>query len=122
MGNLTRNYILVGLVWLLAGMIFGTWLGASNHLNYANSHAHANLLGFVVSVLFGLIHWAYPTLAKSRLAAPQFIIYEIGALTLVIGKIMFDTNGVENPALIGGSIITIIGAALMLIMFAKHTA
>lgn len=122
LGNLTRNYILLGLVWLVAGMIFGAWLGATNHMNYANSHAHMNLLGFVVSVLFGLIHWATPNLSKSRLANPQFLIYEIGAVTLVFGKIMVDANGAENPALIVGSVITIIGAALMLVIFAKHAA
>ncbi len=119
MGNLTRNYILLGLVWLVAGMIFGTWLGATNQTNYTNSHAHMNLLGFVVSVLFGLIHWAYPNLSKSRFANPQFLIYEIGALILVIGKIMVDTNGAENPALIVGALVTIIGAALMLVLFAR---
>ena len=122
MGNLTRNYILLGLIWLVAGMSFGIWLGATNQTNYANSHAHMNLLGFVVSVLFGLIHWAYPGLSKSRLAKPQFLIYQTGALVLVIGKIMIDGNGTENPALMVGALVTIIGAALMLVMFAKHTA
>lgn len=71
-------------------MIFGAWLGASNHLNYGNSHAHINLLGFVTSVLFGLLHHAWPALRTSHLAVPQFIVYEVGVLLLVIGKVLVD--------------------------------
>jgi hypothetical protein len=120
MQRFDRNYILLGLVWVMVGMIFGTWLGASNHLNYANSHAHANLLGFVTSVLFGLLHWAYPALARSRLALAQFVIYEVGVLVLVIGKVYVDGGTPIEPLLIGGSLITMVGALLMLVMFAKH--
>jgi peptidoglycan/LPS O-acetylase OafA/YrhL len=119
MQRLDRNYILVGLAWVIVGMIYGAWLGASNHLNYANSHAHMNLLGFVTSLLFGLLHWAYPTLGKSRIALWQFAIYEIGVVLLVIGKIFVD-GGTETPLLQIGSIVTIIGSALMLWMFAKQ--
>jgi peptidoglycan/LPS O-acetylase OafA/YrhL len=121
MQRLDRNYILIGLAWVVIGMIYGAWLGASNHLNYANSHAHINLLGFVTSVLFGLLHWAYPALGKSRLAVWQFTIYEIGVVVLIIGKVMIDGSQQENIFLQSGSLITIIGAALMLLMFARHT-
>jgi hypothetical protein len=119
MQHYDRNYILLGLVWVVAGMVFGAWLGASDHLNYANSHAHINLLGFVISVLFGLMHWAYPALSKSRAALWQFISYETGVLVLVIGKILVD--GGNNTVLLPiGSVITIVGTALMLLMFQKH--
>ena len=119
MQRLDRNYILLGLAWVVVGMIYGTWLGATNQMNYANSHAHLNLLGFVTSVLFGLLHWAYPALGKSRLAVWQFAIYEVGVVLLVVGKILVDA-GSETPLLPVGAIITIVGAALMLVMFARH--
>jgi hypothetical protein len=121
MQNLSRNYILLGLVWLICGMVFGAWLGASGHPNYANSHAHMNLLGFVASVLFGLLYWAYPSLATSRLAVPQFITYQLGTLLLVIGKILVD-GGTDTLFLQIGAIISIIGAALMLMIFAQDGA
>ncbi len=118
MHRLDRNYILLGLVWVLVGTVFSVWLGASNHLNYANSHAHLNLLGFVTSVLFGLLHWAYPALAQSRLAIWQFAIYEIGVALLVIGKILVD-GGKQTLFLEVGSLVTIAGALLMLVMFLR---
>ena len=109
---------MIGLVWLLVGMIFGTWLGASNHNNFANSHAHINLLGFVVSSLFGIFYWAYPNMANSKLAQWQFIIYEVGVAVLVIGKVMVDNDGQSNVFLVAGSLITMIGTASMLYLFA----
>lgn len=118
MQRIDKNYIMIGLVWVLVGMIFGIWLGASNHMNFANSHAHINLLGFVVSSLFGIFYWAYPNMAKSKLAMWQFIIYEVGVAILVVGKVMIDNNGSNNPFLVAGSLITIIGTAMMLYLFA----
>lgn len=120
MQRMDRNYILLGLVWVLVGMVFGTWLGASNQLNYANSHAHIGLLGFVTSVLFGLLHWAYPALGKSRLAMPQLAIYQIGIVLLIIGKFNVDRGVTIEPLLIAGALITILGTAMMLVMFVKH--
>lgn len=119
MQQLDRNYIFLGLCWVIVGMVFGSWLGATNQMNYANSHAHIGLLGFVASTLFGLLHWAYPALGSSRLALWQFLIYEIGVLLLVTGKVLVD-GGTETLFLQIGSVVTIAGALLMLVMFAKH--
>jgi peptidoglycan/LPS O-acetylase OafA/YrhL len=119
MQRLDRNFIALGLAWVIVGMIFGAWLGASNHMNYGNSHAHINLLGFVTSVLFGLLHHAYPALRMSRIALAQFAVYEVGVLLLVIGKVLVD-GGQQTLFLEVGSLITIIGAAMMLLMFTRH--
>jgi len=118
MQRIDRNFILVGLLWVIAGMIYGAWLGASHHNNFANSHAHINLLGFVTSVLFGVLYWAYPAMAKSRLAIWQFAIYEVGVALLIIGKILVDNDGSETLFLQIGSVVTIIGTVMMLYLFA----
>ncbi len=116
MNNFGRNYVLVGLVWVLLGMIFGVYMGITQQLYFANTHAHANLVGFVTSVLFGLLHVNFPSLAKSRLAFPQFVIFEIGALILVLGKAQVDAGGPDSLVK-AGAIVTILGTALMLAMF-----
>ena len=122
MQRIERNYILIGLAWVIVGMIYGAWLGASEHLNFANSHAHMNLLGFVTSVLFGMLYWAFPAMAKSRLAVWQFVIYEAGVVILIFGKFLVDRDGSGgHPFLEIGSVVTIIGAALMLWLFATKS-
>ena len=120
MANYSRNYILLGLVWLVLGMAFGIWMGINQQMQYAESHAHFTLVGFVISVLFGLLHHSWPILAKSRLATPQFWIYEIGAVLLVAGKITVDGGGADMLVKIG-ALVVIIGAALMLVLFFRQT-
>lgn len=117
MQRLDRTYIIVGLCWVIVGMIYGVWLGASHHSNFANSHAHINLLGFVTSVLFGMLFWAFPAMAKSRAAIWQFVIYEVGIALLIIGKILVDADGSETLFLKIGAMLTIIGTATMLWLF-----
>ena len=116
--RLDRIYILAGFAWLTFGMIFGIYLGITDQLQFANSHAHANLLGFVVSVLFGLLLRNWPSLLSSRLALPQFLIYQLGAIILVAGKFNIDSGG--NGALAPpGSMIIVLGTLIMFWMFAK---
>ena len=114
--RIDRLYVTTGFVWLIIGMIFGAYLGATDQLEYANSHAHANLLGFVISVLFGLLYRNWPALAASRLAIWQFAIYEIGTVILVAGKYDIDGggNGVLAPP---GSVVVVLGALMMFVMF-----
>lgn len=119
--KLDRLYILAGFVWLVIGMVFGIYLGITDQLQFSNSHAHANLLGFVVSVLFGLIYRNWPALQESRLAVPQFVLYQIGAIVLVAGKYDIDNGGggVLAPP---GSMIVVLGTVLMFWIFARAKA
>ncbi len=113
-----RLYILAGFVWLIFGMVFGIYLGITDQLQFSNSHAHANLLGFVVSVLFGLIYRNWPSLLENRLAMLQFALYQIGAVVLVAGKYDID-NGGGGALAPPGSIIVVLGTLLIFWMFAR---
>lgn len=115
--KIDRLYITTGFVWLIVGMVFGIYLGITDQLQFSNTHAHANLLGFVISVLFGLIYRNWPALVKSRLAMPQFALYQTGAVVLVAGKYDIDNGGAGTLAP-PGSIIIVLGTLLMFWMFA----
>jgi cbb3-type cytochrome oxidase subunit 1 len=116
--KIDRLYIIAGFVWLIFGMVFGIYLGITDQLQLSNSHAHANLLGFVISVLFGLIYRNWPSLKESRLAMTQFVIYQIGAVVLVAGKYDID-NGGDGTLAPPGSLILILGTLLMFWMFIR---
>jgi hypothetical protein len=118
MKKIDEYYIGAGFAFLLFGMVFGMWLGASENLQFGNSHAHANLVGFVLSVLFGLIYRFFPAMKQSRLAKPQFWIYEIGAVLFVAGKIRVDAT-TNSDLVIFGSIVVLVGTLLMAIVFFK---
>ena len=116
--KIDRLYIMAGFVWLIFGMVFGIYLGITDQLQFSNSHAHANLLGFVVSVLFGLIYRNWPRLMDSRLAIPQFSLYQLGVLILVAGKYDID-NGGGGTLAPPGSMIVVLSTLLMFWLFAR---
>lgn len=116
--TLDRLYILTGFAWLTLGMLFGIHLGITDQTNFANSHAHANLLGFVLSALFGLMHRGWPALSASRLALPQFVLYQIGVVVLVAGKYDIDGGG-QGVLAPPGSVLVVLGTVLMIWMFAR---
>lgn len=119
MRRVSDTYILVGFIWILVGMVFGIWMGITNHLNFANSHAHLNLVGFATSVLFGLIYRAYPALERSRMAWAQFALFEVGAILLVIGKAVVDAGGSDLLVAIG-SLVVLVGTLAMVYLFAAR--
>ncbi|NDW03554.1 hypothetical protein [Jiella pacifica] len=122
MRNIDKVYVAAGFGWLIFAAGFGTWLGASGHFNFSESHAHIGLLGFVASMLFGLVHRGWPELRERTLAVIQFAVYEIGAIVLLAGKIMVDATGVPNALLMIGSPIVIIGVVLFLWLFLASPA
>ncbi|MDF1715281.1 MAG: hypothetical protein P1U75_01220 [Antarcticimicrobium sp.] len=115
-----RLYIIAGFLWLIAGMVFGIYLGITDQLQFANTHAHANLLGFVISVLFGLLYRNWPALMSTRLAWPQFALYEIGSLVLVMGKYDIDSGG-DGALAPPGAVLVVIGTLVMFWIFARGT-
>lgn len=121
MKKIDEYYIMAGLAWLIAGMVFGMWLGASNHLGFANSHAHMALVGFVVSTLFGMTYRFFPAMKISRIAALQFVVYEVGAILLVLGKLKVDAGGGDQVVAVG-SIVTVVGVIMIAWIFATSRA
>lgn len=118
--KLDRLFVLTGFAWVVLGMVFGIYLGITNQLNLANSHAHANLVGFVISMLFGLMHHSWPKMQASRMAMAQFGVYQIGALMLVAGKYQVDVGG--GGALVAtGSVVVVLGTLMMGWLFAMRS-
>ena len=118
--QLGLTYVKVGFIWLLAGMVFGIWMGITENFQFSNAHAHTNLVGFVLSALFGLVMIALPALAASKLAVLQFVIYQIGAIVLVIGKVTVTLDPHDNAVVAIGSMIVLVGTLLFAWMLFSH--
>lgn len=118
---LSRTYILAAFAWLVAAMVFGIYIGIIGLTVQSNAHAHAGLLGFVASALFGLFHRNWPKMGTSKLALAQFVIYQVGTVLLVVGKYQVDATG-DSVIVAPGSIIVIAGTLLMAWLFATRSA
>lgn len=119
--KLDRLFILTGFAWVLAGMVFGIYLGITNQLALANTHAHTNLVGFVLSVLFGLVYHNWPALQEASLARIQFWVFEGGTVVFVAGKYVVDTGG-SDTLVATGSVIVVAGTLMMAWLFMTKTS
>lgn len=116
MKNIDRWFILIGLLYGIFGFSFGIWVGINQRFEQAHLHAHINLIGFASMVLFGLLYRAFPALATSKLAAPHFIIYNLGAIVFLAGIPL--AQGGHTIALAAGGSLTVLAG--MLIFLANY--
>lgn len=112
-------YIALALLMLLAGEAFGEWMARAHDHSAALVHSHLNVVGWASFALFGLIHKAYPELASSRLAFPQFLLATLGTISFVAGLWIIWAVGDPLGAIVG-SYGLMAATLLFAIMFFKH--
>ena len=99
--NISRNFLLIGVVWILIGMSIGEYMGATDDHTLLPVHAHINLLGFVLPGIFALVYRAWPTMAESRLAPVHFWLHTIGTLVAMVLLYLFFTGRIAEDGSIG---------------------
>jgi hypothetical protein len=97
--NISRSFLLVGSLYLLVGILFGMYMGGSGDHSMAPLHAHINLLGFVLMMLFGLVYRQFPAMAKTSLAKLHFWLHQAGALVLLIMLFMLFSGRIGDAAM-----------------------
>ena len=97
--NISRNFILVGTLFLVVGISIGMYMGGSGKHELAPLHAHINLLGFTLMAVFGLIYHAFPNMAASGLARVHFWLHTVSALVLLIMLALLFTGRIAEEAM-----------------------
>ncbi len=118
-----RKFVLTGLVYALIGLSLGIFMGISEDHGQMVTHAHIMLIGFVVSVIYGVCHKLWLPPVKSLLSSVQFMVHQCGTV-LLLGGLFLVYGGFVNPELLGPwlgvfSIIVFTGMILMAVMFWK---
>ena len=115
--RMARLWILIAVVYLLAGTTFGVIMGMTQTLQYAPVHAHINLLGWATLALTGIIYKLYPAAATSRLGKVHFWSYNLTLPLLMVALYLyFGGNGSLAPVM---GILSII-VVLSLLLFAVN--
>ena len=121
--GLSRWHVLFGLGFAIVGMGLGIYMSKSQDHGQHVTHAHALLLGFVVSVLYGAIYRLWVPAASFRLAVVQTALHQIGSLLLVAGLFLLFGGYAQasslGPLLGGGSFAAIAGSILMTYQVAR---
>ena len=118
-----RKYLVWALSYAAVGMGLGVFMGAShNHAQFI-THAHILLVGFVASLIYGVIHKLWLGEKPHSLAQAQFFVHQAGAITMSGGLLLLYGNVVSDsqagPILAIASITVLSGALMMLFMVLK---
>ena len=116
-----RNFIRSSLFWLGVGVLLGLLMaGWPAAVQYRPAHMHANLLGFVSMMIFGVAYHVIPrfsgaALRSERLAHAHVWIANGGLALMVAGWIArAHVLVIWRPVLVTGGILSATGAFLFI--------
>jgi hypothetical protein len=116
MNAMTSLWARTGLLWFLATMSFGMYLGMTKQFGASSPHAHLGLLGWLSSIAFAFLwHVADPEGRLTGRARIHWAIHNLGMVVQVSGlwMVIKTGNGVYGIVIaLGGA--TIILATLWL--------
>ncbi|MDP2645485.1 MAG: hypothetical protein Q8P24_11130 [Desulfobacterales bacterium] len=121
-----KKYLVWALGYAAIGMCLGIFMAASHNHVQASTHSHVLLVGFVISLIYGVIHKLWLGEKTPGLAKIQFIVHQAGAVTIFIGLFLLYGKVVPeaqlDPILAIASITVLLGVLIMLYMVLKTNA
>lgn len=120
MKQLDRSFLLAGLLYGTLGMGLGLYMAASHiHVQHV-THAHIMLVGFLLSVIYAIVHKLWLGDRATLNARLQFALHHLGALGMISGLFLLYQGQVApeilEPVLAISSIIVLLALVLMAIM------
>ncbi|HWA02553.1 MAG TPA: hypothetical protein VG819_03395 [Rhizomicrobium sp.] len=113
MPRIAAAFFLFGILCVLAGMLLGMQMGASENMTLAAAHAHLNLVGWATMALYGTFY----TLTRHNkllwLPRINFALSAAGTLVMVGYLSLFLSHGNDPkyvPGMIAGEVLTFLGA------------
>jgi cytochrome c oxidase cbb3-type subunit 1 len=117
-----RGFVRASLVWLGIGVVIGLSMviAPMQAAVYRPAHMHANLLGFVSMMIFGVAYHVLPRFAGkplwSRRAALAHLVVANAGLALLVGgwltRVQLPRAG--SAALVAGAVASAVGAFLFI--------
>lgn len=116
----SRRYLVWALCYAAAGMSLGLYMAASHNHGQLVTHAHVLMVGFLLSLVYGLIHRLWLQAPGRALAATQFVLHQAAAATLCVGLFLLyggkAPEATVGPVLGLGATGVLAGLLLMLYM------
>lgn len=121
--NVTRNFALIGTTYLIIGILFGMYMGGSGDHSFAPLHAHLNLLGFVLSMVFAVTYHLFPAMS-GRLANIHFWLHSVGSVVLLVMLFMLFSGSITEASMAPvapiAELLVLVGVILFAVGVVKH--
>ena len=122
MESFVRNFIRSSLIWLGSGVLLGVSMAITpmQAMVYRPAHVHANLLGFVSMMIFGVAYHVVPRFSGSplrsrRMAHWHLWIANVGLVCLVGGWLLRPSFANVGTTMLGvGALTSATGAFLFI--------
>lgn len=98
--SITRLFMQIGSLYLALGICLGIYMGASGDHSISPLHAHINLLGFVLMMVFGLFYHLFPAAGTSRLAQVHFWLHLVGGVVLLVMLGLLLTGRISEAGMV----------------------
>lgn len=124
--DFSRRYLVFALCYAAIGMALGIYMAASHDHGQLVTHAHVLLVGFVLSLIYGIIHRLWLEAPQRVVANLQFVLHQLAAIAMFVGLfLLYGGKAAEStlkPLLVIGSIGVLTGMLLMLYMVLRPGA
>lgn len=118
--DMSRRYLVWALCYAAIGMGLGIYMAASHDHRQLVTHAHVLLVGFVLSLVYGIIHRLWLGTPRRALTLTQFVMHQLAAILLLTGLFLLYGGKADEetlaPLLGIGSVGVLLGMLLMLYM------
>lgn len=112
--NFDRRFLIWALSFAAAGLALGIYMAASNNHAQLVTHAHILLIGFVISLLYAIIHKLWLVKPNRSVANVQFVLHQAAAVTVSVGLFLIFGGLVPEPTL--GPILAAASVGVLLAM------
>jgi hypothetical protein len=124
--DFSRTYLVWALGYAAVGMSLGIYMAASHDHSQLVTHAHVLLVGFVVSLIYAVIHRLWLEVPRRAVATIQFVVHQAAAIILSVGLFALFSGkvpeGVVGPVLGIGAVGVLTGLLLMLYLVLRSGA
>lgn len=119
MKGISLGFLLVGLVSVTIGMVWGIYMAKSGDHSTAPAHAHLNLIGFVIMAIAAFYYHNVPAAAEKMLAKIHLGVAVLGEVLIVPGIVMV-LKGQGDALAAAGSFVTLAAMLIFLVTALMH--
>ena len=98
MTGAARNFFILALLYAICGMLLGLYMGLSQDHSQMPVHAHAMVLGWLMSGFFAFFYHFFPAIGQTRLATAHFWLTAASGIILLVALFfLFSGNTMFEP-------------------------